>query len=174
MWGKMEKKVAVVTGASSGIGAELCKKLGSQNWSVVLAARRLEELNKIGGNIIDSLFNMIALNEKIFLIFEKKIQSILTHVNEFDVTVESIQKSLHQFIEESLSEYDNLKIFKTNSTPFDRRNLASDMEKIILENANIINNDNRLYISAFSFANKSKDHSKKPRRNSSYFNLKKN
>jgi NADP-dependent 3-hydroxy acid dehydrogenase YdfG len=43
----MEKKVAVVTGASSGIGAELCKKLGATGWCVVLAARRRNELDKV-------------------------------------------------------------------------------------------------------------------------------
>ena len=43
----MEKKVAVVTGASGGIGAELCKKLGANGWCVVLAARRREELENV-------------------------------------------------------------------------------------------------------------------------------
>jgi NAD(P)-dependent dehydrogenase (short-subunit alcohol dehydrogenase family) len=42
----MKKKTVVVTGASSGIGAELCKKLGAEGWNVVLAARRHEELKK--------------------------------------------------------------------------------------------------------------------------------
>lgn len=43
----MESKVAVVTGASGGIGAELCKKLGSEGYGVVLAARRENELNEV-------------------------------------------------------------------------------------------------------------------------------
>jgi NADP-dependent 3-hydroxy acid dehydrogenase YdfG len=43
----MDKKVAVVTGASGGIGAELCKKLGAEGWHIVLAARRKNELDKI-------------------------------------------------------------------------------------------------------------------------------
>ena len=42
----MDKKVIVVTGASSGIGAALCKKMGAEGWCVVLAARRLAELEK--------------------------------------------------------------------------------------------------------------------------------
>jgi NADP-dependent 3-hydroxy acid dehydrogenase YdfG len=43
----MDKKVAVVTGASSGIGAELCKKLGAEGFCVVLAARRKEALSGV-------------------------------------------------------------------------------------------------------------------------------
>jgi NADP-dependent 3-hydroxy acid dehydrogenase YdfG len=43
----MDKKVIVVTGASSGIGAALCKKMGAEGWCVVLAARRVSELEKI-------------------------------------------------------------------------------------------------------------------------------
>ena len=43
----MDKKVIVITGASSGIGAALCKKMGAEGWCVVLASRRLAELEKI-------------------------------------------------------------------------------------------------------------------------------
>jgi NADP-dependent 3-hydroxy acid dehydrogenase YdfG len=43
----MDKKVAVVTGASGGIGAELCTKLGGQGFCVVLAARRSAELTGV-------------------------------------------------------------------------------------------------------------------------------
>jgi NADP-dependent 3-hydroxy acid dehydrogenase YdfG len=42
----MDKKVIVVTGASSGIGAALCERMGSEGWCVVLAARRTSELEK--------------------------------------------------------------------------------------------------------------------------------
>jgi NAD(P)-dependent dehydrogenase (short-subunit alcohol dehydrogenase family) len=46
----MENNVAVVTGASSGIGAELCKKLAAKGWCVVLAARRKKELEETAAN----------------------------------------------------------------------------------------------------------------------------
>jgi NADP-dependent 3-hydroxy acid dehydrogenase YdfG len=56
----METKVAVVTGASSGIGAELCKKLGSEGYSVVLAARREKELNEVAVQCGSSAFVVVT------------------------------------------------------------------------------------------------------------------
>lgn len=44
----MTEKVAVVTGASSGIGAATAKALRDTGYSLVLGARRLEKLRKVG------------------------------------------------------------------------------------------------------------------------------
>jgi len=43
----MEKKVAVITGASSGIGKAIAEKLSAENYIVVLASRNIEKLKKI-------------------------------------------------------------------------------------------------------------------------------
>ena len=43
----MENKVAIITGASSGIGEATAKKLAENNITVMLAARREEQLKKI-------------------------------------------------------------------------------------------------------------------------------
>ena len=43
----MERKVAVVTGASGGIGAALARALGARGFGVVLAARRKAELEQV-------------------------------------------------------------------------------------------------------------------------------
>jgi NADP-dependent 3-hydroxy acid dehydrogenase YdfG len=40
-------KVAWVTGASSGIGAELCRQLAERGATVVLSARKLDALNEV-------------------------------------------------------------------------------------------------------------------------------
>ena len=56
----MDKKVAVVTGASSGIGAELCKRLGASGWCVVLAARRKQELEKTAVESGDSTLVVVT------------------------------------------------------------------------------------------------------------------
>jgi NAD(P)-dependent dehydrogenase (short-subunit alcohol dehydrogenase family) len=56
----MEKRVAIVTGASGGIGAELCKRLGAQGWCVVLAARRRIELDNIAAQCGDSALVVVT------------------------------------------------------------------------------------------------------------------
>ena len=46
VWQKL-KKVAVVTGASSGIGEAIAKKLSQQGASIVLVGRNEQRLNEI-------------------------------------------------------------------------------------------------------------------------------
>jgi NADP-dependent 3-hydroxy acid dehydrogenase YdfG len=43
----MAAKTAVITGASSGIGAAIARKLGAEGWNIVLAARREKELESV-------------------------------------------------------------------------------------------------------------------------------
>ena len=49
----LDKKVVVVTGASSGIGAVTAKLLAAEGASVIIAARRLEKLNQVASQILD-------------------------------------------------------------------------------------------------------------------------
>ncbi len=50
----MEKRIAVVTGASSGIGAAIAQRLGRLGYLVVLAARRRQSLEQIAEKIVQS------------------------------------------------------------------------------------------------------------------------
>ena len=48
----MNKKWALITGASAGLGAEFAKQLASQGWSLVLVARRTEKLEALKQSVI--------------------------------------------------------------------------------------------------------------------------
>src|SRR5262245_52381093 len=47
----MSSPIAVVTGASSGIGAASARRLGREGYHVVAAARRAERLEEVAGQI---------------------------------------------------------------------------------------------------------------------------
>jgi len=49
----MSPKTIVITGASSGIGAELARQLGADGHSLVLAARRGRELERVAADAVD-------------------------------------------------------------------------------------------------------------------------
>ncbi|WP_335224237.1 SDR family NAD(P)-dependent oxidoreductase [Nostoc sp.] len=51
MAGKLDAKVAIITGASSGIGAATAIALAEEGAQVVLAARRIERLNEVAQKI---------------------------------------------------------------------------------------------------------------------------
>jgi short-subunit dehydrogenase len=53
-------KVVVVTGASAGIGAELAKQLAARGASVVLAARRKEELDNVAKGLGERALAVVA------------------------------------------------------------------------------------------------------------------
>lgn len=54
-------KVAIVTGASSGIGTAIAYNLAKQNIAVTLVARRLDKLNLIVNDLLKSGYNAIAI-----------------------------------------------------------------------------------------------------------------
>ncbi len=56
------QKVALITGASSGIGAALAQELVSQGAKVVLFARRGDRLQKIAENINHSKENVLVIS----------------------------------------------------------------------------------------------------------------
>ncbi len=50
----MQKKVVVITGASSGIGKALAEKYAAEGWSLVLGARRIDRLQELQNKLTGS------------------------------------------------------------------------------------------------------------------------
>ena len=55
----MESKIAVVTGAGSGIGAAVAAALGQDGWTVVLAGRRRTRLEEVAAAHADLPFDPV-------------------------------------------------------------------------------------------------------------------
>lgn len=52
--GKITQKVAIITGAGTGIGAAVAKRLAAMGWKVVLGGRRQEKLDEVAAEIRES------------------------------------------------------------------------------------------------------------------------
>ena len=59
-----DKKVAVVTGASSGIGEASARALASDGWHVVVAARRMDRLEKLAEDIGGTAVQLDVTDQK--------------------------------------------------------------------------------------------------------------
>ena len=53
-----ENKTVLVTGASSGLGAQFCRALSAQGFTVIAAARRIDKLEALCAEIHLSLIHI--------------------------------------------------------------------------------------------------------------------
>lgn len=86
----IKKQVALITGASSGIGEAIAVELASQGYALALLARRAEKLEKLRINIVQEYgVDVLTLNADVrsFSAIEKAIQHVEQHFGKIDVLV---------------------------------------------------------------------------------------
>ncbi|MCG7334181.1 SDR family oxidoreductase [Sporosarcina sp. ACRSM] len=112
---RLQGKTAIVTGASSGIGAAIAKELAMEGANVVLAARRLEKLDEVKNEITE------IANGKVKIV---AIQADL-----------SVQSDVNQLVEKAQAELGNVDIFVNNAgqmrTASIRSGQVEDWEQMI-------------------------------------------
>ncbi|MCS4485720.1 SDR family oxidoreductase [Staphylococcus americanisciuri] len=83
----LKDKVAVVTGASSGIGAAIAQKLNDNGTKVVLLARNENKMNMIAEDFTDALIIPTDVTERAAV--EHAIQHTIEHFGQVDILINS-------------------------------------------------------------------------------------
>ncbi len=100
----MQNKVVVITGASSGIGKALAEKFASENWNLVLAARRISLLKELE----KSLKNVEVLSVETDVTIESEckelIESAVKRFGKIDVLINNAGISMRASIEDVKTE----------------------------------------------------------------------
>lgn len=97
---KLAGKVVLVTGASSGVGAALCKVLYERGCRIIMAARSLDKLNKLKQELVSSCSTRIV-QEPIVLQLDiteldsisKKIPTLLKQIKNIDILINNAGQS---------------------------------------------------------------------------------
>ena len=95
----LKNKVAIVTGASSGIGEATAKLLSQQGAKVVLAARSIDKLNAISRELPNSLaIQTDVTNEKQI---KEMVSKTLKHFGKIDILINNAGKGYDASIEDT-------------------------------------------------------------------------
>ncbi len=120
----MENKVAIITGASSGIGKALAEKYASEGWNLVLAARRLELLQEL----------------------QKKLTGVDVLVVKTDVTEEADCKYL---IDSAVKKFERIDLL-INNAGISMRASIEDVEMDVLRKMMDVNYWGTVYCTKFA------------------------
>ncbi len=112
----LKGKIAFVTGASSGLGAQFAKSLSDAGATVVLAARRLERLERLKNEIQakGGKAHVVALDVTDIASIEKAVAQAQTEVGPIDILVNNSGVSTTQRIVD-VTEKDYDFVFDTNT-----------------------------------------------------------
>lgn len=90
---KVKEKVAVVTGASSGIGEAIAKKLSQQGASIVLVGRNEQRLNEIAQQL-NTPAKVVSADVTVKSNIDDMLKAVIDHFGHIDIVVNSAGQSL--------------------------------------------------------------------------------
>ncbi len=108
----MSKEVAVVTGAGSGIGAEIARTLSSRGFAVVVTDINLESAKAVSGGLNDSIALQLDVTDIDSI--QKVADQVVNQFKRLDVWVSNAGISKMQRFEE-ISKNDLIKTFEVNT-----------------------------------------------------------
>ncbi len=96
----MDKRVVVITGASSGIGEALARKFASQGASMVLGARRLDRLEQLQAELAPAKVVIMATDVSVESDCKALIETAVHHFGTIDVLINNAGISMRAIFEE--------------------------------------------------------------------------
>lgn len=107
---RMQKRVAIITGASSGIGLAIAKELAANGISVVLAARKIESLKELEQEIKLAGGEALSVQTDVSIESDCKnlIQASLTRFGQIDILINNAGLSMRGLFQET-----DLSVLKT-------------------------------------------------------------
>lgn len=95
-----EQKIAVVTGASSGIGAASARALAADGWHVVIGARRVERLEELASEIGAEAYPLDVTNDE-------SVAEFVSHLDRVDLLVNNAggAKGLEPLVETKIEDW---------------------------------------------------------------------
>ncbi|HAT6532475.1 TPA: SDR family oxidoreductase [Corynebacterium striatum] len=95
-----EQKIAVVTGASSGIGAASARALAADGWHVVIGARRVERLEELASEIGAEAYPLDVTNDE-------SVTEFVSHLDRVDLLVNNAggAKGLEPLVETKIEDW---------------------------------------------------------------------
>ncbi len=96
----MDKRVVVITGASSGIGEALARKYASEGASLVLGARRLDRLEQLQTELSPAEVVVVAADVSLETDCKMLIETAVQHFGTIDVLINNAGISMRAIFEE--------------------------------------------------------------------------